>query len=214
MRPNYYIATQPQIEPVSLEEVTQHVRVDSSDDYQYLSDLIPVAREYIDSLTSRSSSETGWLLVAETWQDLLTDKRENFAEYIDPIYGLIDRAKPRTIPLYRYPLSAVASVKYYPAGGGALTTMSTNDYRVITTLDVGVIQLIAAEPALADRPDAIQISFTAGALPASAVNRHAIKMFVCHLYDQRAPLAFGSTPTEIPYTLTALLTNLKSSGYF
>ena len=214
MRPNYYIATQPQIEPVSLEEVTQHVRVDSSDDYQYLSDLIPVAREYIDSLTSRSSSETGWLLVAETWQDLFTDKRENFAEYIDPIYGLIDRAKPRTIPLYRYPLSAVASVKYYPADGGALTTMSTNEYRVITTLDVGVIQLIAAEPALADRPDAIQISFTAGALPASAVNKHAIKMFVCHLYDQRAPLTFGSAPTEIPYTLTALLTNLKSSGYF
>jgi hypothetical protein len=214
MRPNYYISTQPQIEPVSLEEVTQHVRVDSSEDYDYLSDLIPVAREYIDSLTCRSSATTGWLLIAETWQDLFNDTHANHAEYIDPIYGLINRAKPLTIPLYRYPLSSVESVKYYPADGGALTTLSTNEYRVITTLDVGVIQLINPEPALADRPDAIQITFTAGSLPASAVNRHAIKMFVCHLYEQRAPISFGSEGKEIPFTISALLTNLKSSGYF
>jgi len=214
MRPNYYISTQPQIEPVSLEEVTQHVRVDSSDDFDYLSDLIPVAREYIDSLTCRSSAATGWTLVAERWEDLFNDTRENHAEYIDPIYGVVDRSKPLTIPLYRYPLASVSSVKYYPSGGGALTTLSTNEYRVVTTLDVGVIQLINSAPALADRPDAIQIAFTAGSLPASAVNRHAIKMFVCHLYEQRAPISFGAEGKEIPFTLSALLTNLKSSGYF
>jgi uncharacterized phiE125 gp8 family phage protein len=196
MRPQYSIATQPDSESITLEQVTAHVRVDSTDDQEYIIGLIGVARELVDSITGRVSMTSGWTLTAATWADLFE--------------GSCDTAK-----IYRTPLASVAFVKYYPADGGALATMSSGDYRAITGYEPGLIQFTGDLPALDDRPDAIQISFTAGYANSDltpAVHKHAQKVLVADMYDQRSSIAFGQ-PYEIKPVLRNLLENQKVEGW-
>lgn len=196
MRPQYSIATQPASESVTLEQVTAHVRVDSTDDQEYIIGLIGVARELVDSITGRVSMSSTWTLTAKTWEALLERSED-------------------TVKIYRTPLVSVQFVKYYPDGGGALTTMSSADYRVITGYEPGLIQFTGDLPALEDRPDAIQISFTAGYANSDltpAVHKHAQKVLVADMYEQRGSIAFGQ-PYEIKPVLRNLLENQKVEGW-
>ena len=196
MRPQYSTTVEPHSEPITLAQASDHLRVDSTDDQSYISDLISVAREYFDSVTGRASAETTYLLTAESWWDLV--------------------ACPSTyeIPIFRSPLASVASVQYYASGDTVLTTMPTTDYRVITGAEPGRIQLVSSPPAVEDRIDAIQITFIAGNNCPPAMSKHAIKMLVSNYYDQRAPIVTGTIATEIPYTLKAIIENQKIGGNF
>jgi uncharacterized phiE125 gp8 family phage protein len=196
MRPQYSIATPPDSEPITLEQVAAHVRVDSTDDQEYIIGLLGVARELVDGVTGRVSMISEWLLTAQTWDSLTGDT--------------CDLAK-----IYRTPLVSVESVRYFPAAGGALATLSAGDYRVITTYEPGMIQFTGGLPALADRPDAIQISFTAGYANSDltpAILKHAQKVVVADMYEQRGSIAFGQ-PYEIRQVLRNLLENQKVEGW-
>lgn len=217
MRPQYSITTDPYIEPVSLDEITAHVRVDSSDDYEYLTGLIPVAREMIEGQTCRASSKATWTLTAESWDSLFRDypaANAPMPSITDPIYGVTNTGTSYAIPIFRYPLVSVSSVKYYAPSASVLTTMSASDYRVTTAAEPGIIQLVAAPPAVHDRVDAIQITFVAGSDAPSAATKHSIKMLVAHLYENRLPVNMGNIVTDIPFTLNALIAHQKSSGFF
>ena len=199
MIPHYTLAAPPESEPISYDELAAHVRVDSVDDMEYLQGLISVAREYVESVTGRASLVGTWRVVAKSWKDLI--QSDCFAPY--------------SIPIGRSPLVSVASVKYYAPDSEALTTASSTLYRVITGTEPGFIQFLAEPPVHEDRPDAIQITFTAGHADPDltpAVLRHAIKMLACHLYENRMPVAFASC-SEIPYTLKTLLENQKVGGW-
>ena len=196
MLPQYSITVNPYSEPISLAQASDHLRVDSTDDQSYISDLISVAREYFDSVTGRASAETTYLLTAESWG------------------GLFNCLSTYEIPIFRSPLASVSSVQYYASGATVLTTMPTTDYRVITGAEPGRIQLASSPPAVDDRIDAIQITFVAGNDCPPAMSKHAIKMLVSNYYDQRAPIVTGTIATEIPYTLKSLIENQKIGGYF
>lgn len=212
MRPQYSIAVQPTNEPITLAQASDHLRVDSTDDQAYISDLIPVAREYFDAVTGRSSAPISYLLTAETWEDLFDPNRSQRRDIIRESWqaGMFNNY---AIPIFRTPLVSVESVKYYAPNATQLTTMSAADYRVVTGAEPGRIQLVSSPPAISDRVDAIQITFTAGDLCPPAMSRHAIKMLVANFYEQRVPIAFASA-TEIPYTLRALIETQKVGGNF
>ena len=196
MRPAYTITSQPSCEPITYDQAAAHCRVDSTDDQAYISDLIPVAREYVDGVTGRASIQTAWKCTAATWEDLLD--------------GAVD-----TIKLYRTPLVAVQSVKYYAEDATTLTTMPTSDYRVVTGYEPGLIQFIEDLPTLEPRPDAIQIAFTAGyATPdqTPSILKHAIKVCVADFYEQRVSIAFGQ-PHEVKPVLFNLLQNQRVGGW-
>lgn len=198
MRPHYSISVPPLIEPLTYAQAADHLRVDSDDDIAYIEGLISVAREYVEDVTGRVSSLSQWLCVAASWADL--------AEPMD-----VD-----IIRLRRTPLVSVQSVKYYAPDEDTLTTMSVDDYRVITSTEPGILQITGNMPDVDDRPDAIQIAFTAGpASPAAspAILRHGIKMVVGHLYENRLPVAFSSCQ-EIPYTIQTILENQRVGGRF
>ena len=195
MRPQYSTTVAPHSEPITLAQASDHLRVDSTDDQSYISDLISVAREYFDSVTGRASAETTYLLTAESWG------------------GLFNCPSTYEIPIFRTPLASVSSVQYYAPDATTLTTMATTDYRVVTGAEPGRIQLVSSPPSVDDRIDAIQITFIAGNNCPPAMSKHAIKMLTANYYDQRAPIAFAST-TEIPYTLKSLIENQKIGGYF
>lgn len=194
MRPQYSIVTESNTEPITLDQATDHLRIDSNDDLEYVAALIPVAREYIEGVTGQVFGQSTWLMSFESWGCASPE-----------IYG--------RIPIYRSPLVSVESIKYYAPDAATLSTLATTEYRVITTGKPGSVQVYGSFPSVDDRPDAIQISFTAGTgCPASPTLTHAVKMLVTHLYENRMPVAFASCQ-EIPYTLRTLIENNKIGGW-
>jgi uncharacterized phiE125 gp8 family phage protein len=199
MRPHFSITEHPQSEPLSYQQAADHLRVDSADDTIYIESLIPVAREHIENVTGRVGSTTTFSLVAGSWQSLMRDSRD----YL--------------LRIGRSPVQAVASVKYYAPGASTITTMSASDYRLMAAAEPAAIQKIGNDwPALDDRPDAVQIEFTAGHTPdnpAPVGYLHAMKMLVAHLYEERKPVAFTSC-SEIPFTLQTLIEAQRIEGRF
>jgi hypothetical protein len=87
---------------------------------------------------------------------------------------------------------------------------------VITTTDLGMLQPVDEWPDVDERPDAIQITFVAGhneGNPPPATWKHAAKMLVAHLYEERKPVAFTSCQ-EIPFTLKNLIEHNRMEGRF
>ena len=205
MRPQYTITAQPVTEPITLDQAAEHLRVDSQADQSLIEALISTAREYADSVTGRVSGSSTWKLIAPTWCAL----RES------PLNHLGEWSAAVAIPIFRTPLVSVQSVKYIASGETSLTTMSSGDYTVITAAEPGMIRITGTLPALADRPDAIQIEFTAGySTPdeVPAMHRHAITVLVANFYEQRGSIAFGQ-PYDVPHVLNVLLANQKVRGW-
>ncbi|GAA5124654.1 hypothetical protein JIN84_12955 [Luteolibacter yonseiensis] len=197
MRPQYTLVTPPTFEPITYDQAAEHLRVDSVDDQTYVQALIGVAREYVDSVTGRVSAVSGWRVIAPSWACL-------FGQYSD------------TLSLFRTPLVSVSAVKYYAAGATTLSTLPAEEYLVITGAEPGMVKFTGSLPSVADRPDAVQIEFTAGyADEAAAPNllKHAIKLLVGHLYENRLPVAFASCQ-NLPWSLQAIIENQKVGGWF
>jgi uncharacterized phiE125 gp8 family phage protein len=206
MRPHYSIVSAAQTEPLTLEQASEHVRIDSTDDLAYLNSLVSVAREYVDSVTGRVSIQTTFKVVAPSWHALIN----GYDELIN-----IPQRNLYSIPIFRAPLVSVSNVKYYPADTETLTTVSSSDYRVITLTEIGMIQFKETPPEHEDRPDAVQIEFIAGysdSCNVPPILAHAQKMLVAHLYENRVPAAFASV-SEIPFTLKTLIENQKIGGW-
>ena len=194
MLPQYSIALPVTTEPVTLDEVTAHLRVDSVDDLDYISTLISVAREYVEDLSGWSLGYSHWLLTAPSWESI---SRGTYGE----------------IPLMRAPVSAVSSVQYYAADETVLTTMATTEYRVVTAAKQAVIQIHGDIPSLEDRPDAIQIAFTAGDDCKTPMTlKHAVKMMVTKLYEDREGRE-GNKSYEFPHRMRALIEQNKIAGW-
>lgn len=198
MRPHYSTVSRPVPEALEYAAAADHLRVDSAADISYIESLIAVACDYVGEVTCRIGTQTTLLCVADSW-DALT-------------LGNVDG----TIKLGRVPLVSVSSIKYYAPDGVALTTLSANDYRVITTTEPGILQPVDDWPDVDDRADAIQITFVAGhsqGNPAPPTWQHAAKMLIAHLYEERKPIAFTSCE-EIPYTLKNLIEHNRIEGRF
>jgi uncharacterized phiE125 gp8 family phage protein len=196
MRPYYSITTQPESEPLSYAQASDHLRVDSEDDIAYIEALCGVAREFVEGVTGRISTTQTILAQASSFDDFAPDGN-----------GLLR--------VNRSPVQSVAFIKYYPADGGALTTIAAEDYRVLTAAEPIIIQHVdSVWPSTADRIDAVQISFVAGHNdnnPPPLGYMHAMKMLVAHLYEERKPIAF-STPQELPYSLQHLIEMHRVEG--
>lgn len=207
MRPHYSLVTASATEPLTIEQASEHVRIDSNDDLVYLESLIGVAREYVEAVTGKVSTLATYKLVAPSWHSLINGDDNRLTIPARNIYS---------IPVYRTPLVSVTSIKYYPPNTESQTTISASDYRVITTTEPGIIQFKESPPSVEDRPDAIEIVFVAGY--ADSCNtppglKHAQKMLVAHWYEQRVPVSTGGSVNEIPFTLKTLIENQKVGGW-
>jgi uncharacterized phiE125 gp8 family phage protein len=197
MRPQYSITQRPASEPITYDQAASHLRVDSSDDMECVTELISVAREYVDNATGRASLRTSYKLTAASWCSLFPES-----------HGIA--------PLYRTPLVSVESVKYYPPDSDTLTTMSADDYRVIAIGEPGCVQFTESLPSVEDRPDAIQIAFTAGNNNINNVSpshKHAIKRVVADLYESRYDKE-KSGAFSITSDTSDLINSQKVGGWF
>ena len=162
---SYQITVEPAEEPVTLSEVKAHLRVDFSDEDDYINTLITTARKYCESYTNR-------VFITQTW-------RQNLDDF------------PRVIKLKVSPVISLTSLKYYDTTETQQTlTDNSNNFQKDFLSDCGSIHegLVNAWPSVGDTINTIEIITICGYGAASDVPaniKHAIKLMVAHLYENR-----------------------------
>lgn len=129
----------PLVEPISLTEVKDYLRIDGNDSDSTLSPLIISAREYCEDYQNRA-------LITQTWELTLDSFPDNL------------------IRVPRPPLQSVVSIKYKDELG-IEATISSSDYIVDTDSEPGRIVLAAGKtwPSLTLQPiNGVKIRYVAG----------------------------------------------------
>lgn len=180
--------TAPTEQPVLLEELKDHLRVDGSDDDAYLHSLIYAATEYVEGVVGRS-------MVTQTWT-----------------LGLDSFPVGNTIWLYKPPLVSVTSLKYTNSAGDQ-TTFSSDNYHVDTLSEPGRIVLkhnVSWPSATLQTANAVEIIYVAG----SARNlvpeklRHAVKFLAAHWYENRETVTDAKL-SDAPLAVESLIASEK-----
>jgi uncharacterized phiE125 gp8 family phage protein len=187
------LVTAPLLEPLPLVDATAHLRVSGEEENALIEALIVAARGHVERVTGRQ-------LITATWKL----KMERF-----PCDG-----EPIEIPVA--PLLTVVSVKYRDLAD-ALQTWASSEYVVdapagsYATTGRIYPALNKVYPTTADRPDAVEIDFTAGYGPnpedVPQELRQALLLLVGHWFENRETVTIGSIPTELPFAAEALLSS-------
>lgn len=186
------LVTAPVIEPVTISECKQHMRIEHSDDDQIIAALINVAVKYLDV-----TGMLGKAMITQTW-----------AEYVD--------FHATTVHLSITPVQSVTSIEYYDVNN-ALQTDTLSNYYIIGTKGYKTIYPKSGYswPVTFKRDDAIKITYvvgfgnTAESVPETV--RHAIKMLVANYYENRETELVGTTSKTLPFGVEQLIAMERSS---
>lgn len=225
-------SAEPSVEPVSLADALNFLRVDNAGEGALVSLLIASARQVVELYTGRALITQAFTLKAPSWEYLYGEAYSagdlsaayGQAAYSEPSWIADFRAgNPSVIWLPFAPLVAIASVKYYPADGGSQATFSSGSYTAVCVNDLvspgGVmLKSTASWPSLADRPDAVEINFTAGhgaaatAVPANL--RHAVLILAKSYYDGgREVVDVRQAVSEIPLGVRHMMESRRAGGW-
>jgi uncharacterized phiE125 gp8 family phage protein len=172
------LVTGPAEEPVSLEEMRLHLRVDDlGEEVTHVAELIRSAREYVEEWV-------GCQMVTAVWKLTLN-------HFHDPRHAYKDCETGWTIRVPKWPLQAVSAVTYLDVQG-ATQTLATASYLVDSVRRPGrLFPAYGLEwPETYDVPNAVSITFTAGFGAADAVPRllrQVVKLLAAHDYENREP---------------------------
>ena len=210
------LITPPASEPVTLAEAKLHARIQHDEDDALVASLIVAARRHCETCLKSALVTQTWTLyldsfpsaggyynraVRELWPSLggLPSGLGFYPGMIPNSTGVVDIPMP--------PLQSITGVKYYDFSG-TLQTVPPSTYNVSLGTP-GRIQPAYSKVWPISRPtiDSVQITFVAGYGDASAVSenvRTAMKMLVCHWYENRSAVEQGQYGT-VPMAVDALL---------
>ena len=186
------IVAGPSIYPVSLQHAKEHMRLglDFTDDDEYLKLLIATATAWVEQYCARK-------LIQQTWQ---------------VFYDKFPGEKFITVPFGQ--LSSVTHVKYTDSDEDT-TTWTDTEYIVDTDSDPGRIVLEFGEswPSFTKYPsNPIEVQFVCGYGTTRAdvpePIRHALKLKIAELYEQREPFIVGTIHTKLD-TIANLLQDYR-----
>jgi len=213
---------QPAVEPVSLLEVKQHLRVDHETDDSYIDALITAAREWAEVYLDRTLVTTQWTMRMDSFPTMARQLSEAYQDRTFIATQMNVRADifPPDIELPRPPMSTsntTATISYL-TDTGTRTTMPTDQYRVDSDSTPGVVRPLYAGTWPAHRVDqnSVVITWYAGygdsgqSVPRQI--RHAIMMLVGVWYEVRSGTMNG-TYAEPPYSIKTLLDSCRWGGY-
>lgn len=184
------LITSPTVEPVSLETVKLHLRIDTDDEDALLDVYIKAAREQAEGLARRAFLLQTLEAVYDAWPASLV------------------------LPLPRPPLVSVTSVKYYDNDNVEATW---TDYLVDTRSEPGAIHFDSLPGTALLGSGGLAVRYTAGygdtpdEVPAEL--RQALLMIVGHWYENREQSISGTTIADVPNGPRQILTNARP-GWF
>lgn len=178
------LKTPPASEPVSLDDIKAHSRIDYADDDAELQAMVTAARTHVERFTGRA-------LITQTWTATLSDFP----------------APSRTIRLPKPPFQEVVAIDYYDADGAS---QSFTGYSAAALGDIGALWPETSWPATATRPDAVTVEWTAGYGDAAddvpADIREAIMLVAAHFYEHRVAAMPGeSAIRRLPFGVLELV---------
>lgn len=184
------LVTAPTAEPLTLPEAKAHLRVDFSDEDQYITDLIASARRHLERKLDRTFLPTSWRLS-------------------------MDYFPPWEIRLPRPPLVSITSVTYAAATDGTSTTHASSNYSGDAYSEPGRLTPVYNQvwPAVRIQANSVAIVYVGGYGSTNALAlanlpgtiKHAMKLLVAHWYANREPVNIGNIVTPIDETLDSLL---------
>lgn len=190
---SWQITTEPATEPITLVEAKAHLRVDFSDEDDYIDTLIVSARRYCEAYCNR-------VFITQTW-------RQNLSEWVNPIQLKVN------------PVISVTSLKYYDTNEAQQTiTDNANNYQKDLNSDVAKIYegLVNTFPAIGSTINPIEIITVCGYGAAADVPddiKHAIKFMVSYFYENRegvnVPLNSAASDIKPPTAVKSLLTRYR-----
>jgi|TARA_Y100000310_G_scaffold331472_1_gene405122 uncharacterized phiE125 gp8 family phage protein len=191
--PSYQITSEPATEPITTAEAKAHLRVDFSDEDTYIDTLISTARGICETYCNR-------VFITQTW-------RQNEDRWSIPIKLKVN------------PVVSLTSLKYYDTNETqqTLTDSSANFQKDFNSDEAKIFEgLTNSYPSLGDTINPIEIIYVCGYGAASAVPveiKHAIKLMVSHLYENReavnVPIASMASQIEMPKAVRDLLSPFR-----
>jgi len=179
----WQITTEPDVEPVTLDEMKLNLRVDCDADDDLITALIVAARQYCEDYEHRA-------YITQT----ITAK-------LDFLPTRIILPKPR--------LQSVTSITYTDDAGD-VQTLDSSLYVLDTVREPGqvVIAFDASYPSARNYLNSVTIVYKAGygdlAADVPSITKSAIKLMCAHLYENRVAVT-DINMTELPLGVKALL---------
>jgi uncharacterized phiE125 gp8 family phage protein len=178
---------------ISLSEAKTHLRIDSSysGDDTYITELIKIAQDIVEKQTNVLMSEVGMDFIADIWPGPFVD--------------------------LGFSGNAVTHFKYYN-NSNVLTTLSENTDFIVSNKDYpeATLRLYPVSgsdwPDLYDRPDAINIRFTAGPSSQTLIPlglKQAMYLIIGRYYEMRQDVITGTIVYEVPLAAEHLMNQYK-----
>lgn len=182
------LSTAATVEPVTVEEVKDWLRIDSDDEVDTLRSLIKAARQKCETYTRRQ-------FITATYKYYLDDFPSDATDIL---------------VLPRPPLQSINSITYVDTAGDT-QTWSSDEYSADTKTEPGRVKLgyTYVWPASRNQRHAVTVTYVAGYgdsasfVPESI--KTAVKFWVAHWYENRELVQTGTTVTPMPMTVEAIL---------
>lgn len=182
----------PAVEPLSVAEAKDHLRVDHDDEDTYISSLILTSRLHIEAALSLTLIDQTWRWTFDAW----------------PKQGA-------TITLPLRPVSSINRIEIFNEQDVG-EEVPGEDYDLDgDQVPPRIIRNTAQWPRPKISNGGIAVVFESGfgAAPEAVPQpiRHALALLVAHWYEHREPIEIGSKATAVPDTVSTLLQPYKVS---
>jgi uncharacterized phiE125 gp8 family phage protein len=183
------LVTAPTSEPLTVEEVKLHLRLDYDNEDSWVAAQITAARQYVEDMAGRQ---------------LVTATRKLILDYFTC-----------SVELPRAPLTAVTGITYVDADG-VTQTLSTDVYTVDTDSVPGRVYLAYDQswPDTRAEQKAVEITYTCGYGGPCDVPRgikSIMLLLIGNWYENREAVVFGQ-PYSVPFATEALLAQYTIQG--
>jgi uncharacterized phiE125 gp8 family phage protein len=189
---NYRLVTAPSTEPLTYAEVKAYLRLNGDTEQTFVTSLITVARQYVESQIWRP-------LISQVWS-----MNFDFSELNTQVYNI-----------NKTPIISVSSVTYYDANN-TLQTLSASNYEYDIYGNPGRFR-IKSMPQIYDRMNALQVNFTCGYADAASVPlpiKQAMYMLIGHYYENRQDVVTGTQVNKIDEASEHLLNPYRNNYIF
>lgn len=182
-----FLLTAPAVEPLSLAEAKNFLRVEHDADDAIIASLVSAARNHVEALTRRALIVQTWRLVFDRWPD---------GGRITPRIG---------------PLRALTAVRVFGAGGDA---SAIDPETFVTDVAAGVIaapgwSLPPPGRGIAGIELDIEVGFGVAASDVPPTLLQAIRTLVAHWYENRGLIAIGQSVAMMPASVNAMISSYR-----
>ncbi|MFN3867621.1 MAG: head-tail connector protein [Hyphomicrobiaceae bacterium] len=175
----------PNLEPVTIEEVKAHLRVDASDEDALLASLVLTSRLHIEAALGIALVNQSWRMVLDVW----------------PKSGIV------AMPIG--PVMSIEEVRVLGAHGDVSTVASETYHLDVAGRPQRLVPHAGTWPDPGRRTAGIEIDLVAGygaaAQDVPAPIRQALLLLIAHWYEHRDPFEIGAPQTNVPNAVSRLL---------